>query len=158
MRRHYVMACIISSWMCAETAERPCELHCVKSVRIRSYSGPHFPSFGLNTERYGFEVSKPRRKLFTVKGHRSLIIWKFFHCSPDRSSMQWASFKNVFIRCFTFFTRWQNCLETLLELFVCSGIYLFAVRTKILYDWFFLHHNTRLVKDSSFAECYLNFN
>ena len=25
---------------------------CVKSVGIRSYSGPHFPTFGLNTERY----------------------------------------------------------------------------------------------------------
>ena len=24
--------------------------HCVKSVRIRSYSGPYFPGFGLNTE------------------------------------------------------------------------------------------------------------
>ena len=24
--------------------------HCVKSVRIRSFSGPHFPAFGLNTE------------------------------------------------------------------------------------------------------------
>ena len=29
--------------------------HCVKSVRIRSYSGPYFPAFGLNTE--GYEVS-----------------------------------------------------------------------------------------------------
>ena len=28
-------------------------IHCVKSVRIRSYSGPHFPAFGLNTERCG---------------------------------------------------------------------------------------------------------
>ena len=27
--------------------------HCVKSVRIRSYSDPHFPKFGLNTGRYG---------------------------------------------------------------------------------------------------------
>ena len=27
--------------------------HCVKSVRIWSYSGPHFSSFGLNTESYG---------------------------------------------------------------------------------------------------------
>ena len=27
--------------------------HCVKSVRIRSYSGQHFPALGLNTERYG---------------------------------------------------------------------------------------------------------
>ena len=26
--------------------------HCVKSVRIRSYSGAYFPTFGLNTERY----------------------------------------------------------------------------------------------------------
>ena len=26
--------------------------HCVKFVRIRRYSGPHFPTFGLNTERY----------------------------------------------------------------------------------------------------------
>ena len=26
--------------------------NCVKSVRIRSYSGPHFPAFGLNTEIY----------------------------------------------------------------------------------------------------------
>ena len=25
---------------------------CVKSVRMRSYSGPNFPAFGLNTERY----------------------------------------------------------------------------------------------------------
>ena len=29
--------------------------HCVKSVRIRSYSGPYIPAFGLNTE--GYEVS-----------------------------------------------------------------------------------------------------
>ena len=27
-------------------------LHCLKSVCIRSYSGPHFPAFGLNIERY----------------------------------------------------------------------------------------------------------
>ena len=31
------------------------DLHCMKSVRIRSCSGPHFPVFGLNMERY--EVS-----------------------------------------------------------------------------------------------------
>ena len=27
-----------------------------KSVYVRSYSGPHFPTFGLNTERYGVSV------------------------------------------------------------------------------------------------------
>ena len=26
--------------------------HCVKSVRVRSFSGPYFPTFELNTERY----------------------------------------------------------------------------------------------------------
>ena len=31
------------------------EYHCIKSVRIRSYSGPYFSVFGLNTERH--EVS-----------------------------------------------------------------------------------------------------
>ena len=30
--------------------------HCVKLVRIQSYSGPHFPAFGLNTERYGLSL------------------------------------------------------------------------------------------------------
>ena len=31
-------------------------LDCVKNVRIRSYSGPHFPAFGLITERYGVSL------------------------------------------------------------------------------------------------------
>ena len=31
-------------------------LHCVKSVRIRSYSGPHFPAFKMNTERYSVSL------------------------------------------------------------------------------------------------------
>ena len=30
--------------------------HCVKSVRIRSYSGPYFSAFRLNTESYGVSL------------------------------------------------------------------------------------------------------
>ena len=30
--------------------------HCAKSVRIRSYSGSYFPTFGLNTDRYGVSL------------------------------------------------------------------------------------------------------
>ena len=30
-----------------------CSYHCVKSVRIRTFSGPYFPALALNTERYG---------------------------------------------------------------------------------------------------------
>ena len=29
--------------------------HCVKSVRIRSYSGPYFPAFSPNEGKYGLE-------------------------------------------------------------------------------------------------------
>ena len=31
-------------------------IHCVKGVSIRSYSGPHFPAFILNTEKYGVSL------------------------------------------------------------------------------------------------------
>ena len=29
---------------------KPHNSHCVKNVRIRSFPGPYFPTFGLNTE------------------------------------------------------------------------------------------------------------
>ena len=31
-------------------------VHCIKSVRILSFSGPYFPAFGLNTEIYGVNL------------------------------------------------------------------------------------------------------
>ena len=31
-------------------------VHCVKGVRIRSFSSPYFPAFGLNTDRYGVSL------------------------------------------------------------------------------------------------------
>ena len=36
-------------WLIWEISE---ELHCLKSALIRSYFGPYFPVFGLNTDRY----------------------------------------------------------------------------------------------------------
>ena len=32
------------------------EDHCVKSVQVRSYSGPYFPIFGLDTEIFAVNV------------------------------------------------------------------------------------------------------
>ena len=32
-----------------------CNEHCVRSVRIRSSSGPYFPAFGLNTDQNNYE-------------------------------------------------------------------------------------------------------
>ena len=33
-----------------------CLKHGVKSARVRSFSGPYFSAFGLNTERYGVSL------------------------------------------------------------------------------------------------------
>ena len=33
------------------------QLHCLRNARILSNSGPHFPTFELNTERYGVFIS-----------------------------------------------------------------------------------------------------
>ena len=42
-------------------------IHCVKGVRIRSFSSPHFPAFGLNTERYfvSLRIQSECRKIRT---------------------------------------------------------------------------------------------
>ena len=45
------------------------QVHCVKSVRIRSFSGPYFPACGLNTKRYGvsLRIHSECRKMLTGK-------------------------------------------------------------------------------------------
>ena len=54
--------------------------HCVEGVRIRSYSGPHFSSFGLNIERYFVslriqsECGKLRPRKNSVFGHFSRSV------------------------------------------------------------------------------------
>ena len=39
----------------------------VKSIRIRSYSGPYLPAFGLNTERYrvSLRIQSKCKKIWT---------------------------------------------------------------------------------------------
>ena len=43
--------------------------HCVKTVCIRSYSGPYFPAFELNTQRYGvsLRIQSECEKMLTKK-------------------------------------------------------------------------------------------
>ena len=45
------------------------KLHCVKCVRIRSYSGPHFSAFGLNTERYSVRMRENADQNNSEYGH-----------------------------------------------------------------------------------------
>ena len=44
-----------------------CNVHCVKSVQRRSFPGPHFPAFGLNTEGVSPSIQSECRKIRTRK-------------------------------------------------------------------------------------------
>ena len=48
--------CVISSMRQKILRKNTHPFHCLKSVRIRSYSGTHFPAFGLNSERYSVSL------------------------------------------------------------------------------------------------------
>ena len=51
------------SWNCPAKDHTTYTFHCVESVCNRSYSGPSFPAFGLNTERY-LSVFSPKAGKF----------------------------------------------------------------------------------------------
>ena len=76
---------ICSYWIKVETSSNHHHLfmgnftnkHCVKNVHFRSFSGPYFPAFGLNTERYSLNLS-----IFSsnarIYGREKLQIGKLF--------------------------------------------------------------------------------
>ena len=61
----------------------PFIFHCAKGVRIRSYSGPDFSAFGLNTERYFLRIQskcgkmRTRITLNTDTFHAGFIIYSY---------------------------------------------------------------------------------
>ena len=74
-------------------------MQCVKSVRIRTYSGPHIPTFGLNTERlvqffingtlrnfpFFFQLDFRKDLCFTSCFPRLLNKWyKVFKAGPSK--------------------------------------------------------------------------
>ena len=56
-------------WSCLPSGYQ----HCEKSVRVRTSSGPYFPAFGLNMERYS--VFSPNAGKYRVE---KLQIWTLF--------------------------------------------------------------------------------
>ena len=53
--------------------------HCVKSVRIQIYSGPYFPKFGINRERYPFRIQSECgeiRAIITPNTFQALYYFK----------------------------------------------------------------------------------
>ena len=56
-----------------------CFCNCVKSVHIRSFSGPQFPAFGLNTERhspYSVQMRKNMDQNNSEKGQFSRCVYE----------------------------------------------------------------------------------
>ena len=56
--------------------------HCVKSVLIRSYSGPYFPAFWLNTERYECKQSFSCKQslVFEKRNESGFVFLLFVFC------------------------------------------------------------------------------
>ena len=59
--------------------------HCVKSVQMRSFSGPYFPAFGLNTEKY-FHI------LLISKQLKNKVNFLHFSCSRRILSLNYLLF------------------------------------------------------------------
>ena len=52
--------------------------HCVKTVRVRSFSSSYFPAFGLNTERHYLSVFSPNAGKYGPEKLRTRTL--FTHC------------------------------------------------------------------------------
>ena len=72
---HYVLLLILPMLLQHWQIDKS-NYHCAKSVEIRSFSGPYFPAFGLNTKIYGvnFRIQSECRKYRQEK----LRIWTLF--------------------------------------------------------------------------------
>ena len=84
-------------------------MHCLKSVRIRSFSGPYFPAFELNTEIYRVNLCiwSECGKIRTRKLHiRTLFTCDVHWCSAEyricfenfvniSGKLQWQEFPKI---------------------------------------------------------------
>ena len=70
----------------------------MKSVRIWSYSGPHFPAFGLNTDQNNYEYGHFLRSVMHFVSSLRRPIWFLHHCV--KSGQIWSYFWSAF-SCFS---------------------------------------------------------
>ena len=78
------------------------DTHCVKSIRVWSFSGLHFPAFGLNTEICGVNI-RIQSKCGKIRT-RKLRTKKIFRPS-HWSKSNWSQSK--------YFTETQDCCKQL---------------------------------------------
>ena len=63
------------------------DFHCVKSGRIRSFSGPYFPAFGLHTERYSVKSVQMRENMDQKKSEYGHFSRSVSSCSEPVSML-----------------------------------------------------------------------
>ena len=57
-----------------------CHMHCVKSARVRSFCGPYFPAFGLNTEMRGNRDQKNSKYEHFSGSYECQVYIQFTSC------------------------------------------------------------------------------
>ena len=85
-------------------------LHYLKSVRIRSFSSPNFPAFGLNTEKYGVSL-RIQSKCGKIQARKTPNT-DTFHAASNSSTINWWPWSSVLVQkitlAFTFtHTAWK---------------------------------------------------
>ena len=86
--------------------------HCAKSVPIRSCSGPHFPTFGMNTERNSITENFMKGATSSLL-HRESSINNIHSATAIASRLSWTSLRwfswslknlrNLFLKHYTVF-------------------------------------------------------
>ena len=101
--------------------------HCVKNVRIRSFSGPYFPAFVLNTDRYG--VFTPNagkygpenvqiRALFTQCHIQILLSGKRYWLSSKYKNSKLVL---IMLKFPFFINRGKNLISSIKNLHTCAS-------------------------------------
>ena len=76
---HHIPLSVLSrgSWKFCSYYHHLLHCHCMKSVQIRSFSGPYFSAFGLNTERYSGSL-RIRSECGKIRTRKKIRSWTFF--------------------------------------------------------------------------------
>ena len=71
-----------------DTLRKICQNTTVKSVRIRSFSGPYFPALGLNTEGYSVSLHI-QVKCAKIRTKKTPNMDTFTQCAGQREPVLW---------------------------------------------------------------------
>ena len=71
-----------------DTLRKICQNTTVKSVRIRSFSGPYFPALGLNTEGYSVSLHI-QVKCAKTRTKKTPNMDTFTQCTGQREPVLW---------------------------------------------------------------------